>query len=141
MFRMKRLLLLPCLLATCLSAQSWRDNRAKLCFVRPEDSGAINGLQSWVRIQYYELGLIGTQAGCLFIDPGNSDLIVTSTIPYDPHSTNEMACKSPVMKLNLQANENRTFMIFPATRKGAYACGWRIRPIAPSVGENGKKKP
>jgi hypothetical protein len=143
--QMKRLMLPLCLLVICvneLGAQSWRDHRARLCFIRPEDSGAINGLQSWVRIQSYEFGLSGTQSGCLFVDPAqNSDLIVTSTIPYDPHSTNEIACKSPLIKLNLQLDEDRTFVIFAARRKGIPICGWRIEPIAPSKNANSKKNP
>lgn len=52
-----------------LQAQSWRDNRARLCFDRPEDNGAINMLPSWVRIRGYDLPLVGGQAACVFLQP------------------------------------------------------------------------
>ena len=79
-----------------------------------------------------EHGLIGGQAACIFVDPGSDDLLVTSTIPYEPESKDEEACKSPVKRLQLAPNENRVFMIWPATKGSSYACGWRIEPTSPS---------
>jgi len=77
-----------------MAAQSWRDNRARLCFVGPEDNGAMNILQSWIRIDDYDVPVIGGQAVCLYVLPGSQELIVTSAIPYDPHSRDAAACKS-----------------------------------------------
>lgn len=119
------LLFLACF--SSAAAQSWRDNRAQLCFVRPEDNGGINALQSWVRIGDYEVPLIGGQAACLYVDSGANELIVTSTIPYEPSSKNPRACKSKPMKLSLLPNEKRTFTIRPATKSDEYICGWQIQ--------------
>jgi hypothetical protein len=130
-----------CLLLACsvpLLAQSWRDNRAQLCFERPENNGGINILASFVRFLDYSVPLIGGQAVCIFVDPGSNDLLVTSTIPYDPESTDEEACKSPVKRLQLAPNENRVFTIWPVTKGSTYVCGWRIEPVHP-LRSNSKK--
>ena len=132
---MKNPLLGLCLILACSSsvaAQSWRINRARLCFVRPEDNGAMNILQSWVRIADYEVPVIGGQAVCLYVEPGSDELIVTSTVPYDPDSTDTEACKSVPLKLELTPDENRTFIIWPATKGSSYVCGWRIE-LTPSL--------
>jgi hypothetical protein len=127
---MKTALLGLCAMLLCsssMAAQSWRDNRARLCFDRPEDNGAINVLQSWIRVEDYELPVIGGQAACLYLRPGSYTLSVTSTIPYDPHSRNAEACKSKVLELEIAPDEDRTFSIEPATSKdGSYTCGWRV---------------
>jgi hypothetical protein len=112
--------------ASSLAAQSWREDRARLCFVRYEDNGAMNILQSWIRVADYDVPVIGGQAVCLFVQPDSEELIVTSTIPYDPRSRNTEACKSKPLKLDLAADEDRTFTIEPATKGDHYACGWRI---------------
>lgn len=138
---MKKPLLCLCLLLTCsasLLGQSWRVDRARLCFVRIEDNGAMNILGSWVRFADYRVPLIGGQVACIFVEPGSDDLLVTSTIPYNPESTDEEACKSPVVRLQLAPNENRLFFIWPATKGSTYVCGWRIEP-AGSVHKNPKK--
>ena len=109
------------------SAQSWRDNRAKLCFVRYEDNGAINILESWVRVEEYRVPLIGGQAACVFVDRGDVKVVATSTVPYEPDSTDEEACKSPVLNLHVVANGSRVFFIDPAVMGGSYSCGWQIR--------------
>jgi len=122
-----------------MAAQSWRDNRARLCFDRSEDNGAINVLQSWIRVEDYEVPVIGGQAACLYLRPGSYKLSVTSTIPYDPHSRNAEACKSKVLEFELVPDEDRTFSIEPATRKnGSYTCGWRIHPTGSSRKTGGK---
>jgi hypothetical protein len=112
---------------SCMATQSWRDNRARLCFVRSEDNGAMNILQSWIRVADYDVPVIGGQAVCLYVHPGSEELIVTSTIPYDPNSRNTRACKSKALKLELAADEDRTFTIEPATNRDRYTCGWRIQ--------------
>ena len=132
---MKAALLGLCVTLVCSSsvaAQSWRDNRARLCFDRGEDNGAINGLRSWVRIEDYEVPLSGGQAACLYLRPGDYDLTVTSTIPYEPNSKNTKACKSKALNLELAPDEDRTFSIEPATNKDGYTCGWRIHATGSS---------
>jgi hypothetical protein len=115
--------------SSSMAAQSWRDNRARLCFDRGEDSGAINGLPSWIRIEDYEVPLSGGQAACIYLRPGGYELTVTSTIPYEPRSRNTKACASRALKVELVADEDRAFSIEPATsRNGSYACGWRVHP-------------
>ena len=59
--------------AVSLSAQSWRADRAKLCFVRPENTGMINGLKSRIEVENYRLPLIGDEAACVFVDSGISN--------------------------------------------------------------------
>ena|ERR1700722_2730337 len=133
---MKTALLVLCTMLVCTSsvvAQSWRLNRARLCFVREEDSGAMNALQSWIRVADYDVPIAGGQAACLFVEAGSTDLIVTSTIPYDPHSRNAEACKSKLLKLALTSNQDVTFNIDPATNRDGYTCGWRIRQTASST--------
>jgi hypothetical protein len=133
---MKTALFSLCAILICASsvvAQSWRLNRARLCFVREEDNGAMNTLQSWVRVADYDVPLIGGQAVCLYVQDGSNDLIVTSTIPYDPHSRNTEACKSKVLKLELTDDGDKTFNIDPATNRDGYTCGWRIRQTASST--------
>src|ERR1019366_9233918 len=71
---MKTALFSLCAILICASsvvAQSWRLNRARLCFVREEDNGAMNTLQSWIRVADYDVPLIGGQAVCLY-GKGNS---------------------------------------------------------------------
>jgi hypothetical protein len=114
-----------------MPAQSWRDNRARLCFVRYEDNGAMNVLQSWIHVADYDVPVIGGQAVCLYVLPDRdelNELTVTSTIPYDPHSKNTEACKSKALKFQLTPDEDRTFTIEPATKGDSYTCGWRIHP-------------
>jgi hypothetical protein len=119
--------------SSSMAAQSWRDNRARLCFDRPEDNGGINVLQSWIRVEDYEVPLIGGQAACLYLQPDSYKVVVTSTVPYDPHSRNAEACKSKLLELELAPDEDRTFSIEPATSKdGSYTCGWLIHPTGGS---------
>jgi hypothetical protein len=124
-----------------IAAQSWRDNRARLCFDRGEDNGAINGLPSWIHIEEYEVPLIGGQAACLYLRPGTHELTVTSTIPYEPHSRNTKACKSKTLELELAPDEDRAFSIEPATNRNGYACGWRIRQTPSSRKATQKARP
>jgi hypothetical protein len=113
--------------AASLSAQSWRADRAKLCFVRPENTGMINGLKSWIEVgNYYRLPLAGDEAACVFVDSGNLELLVTSTLPTEQDSPKDDTCKSPAMKLHLSAKETRVFFVYPGTDKDEYACAWRI---------------
>src|ERR1022692_4603218 len=140
---MKTALLSVCAILVCASsmaAQSWRLNRARLCFVREEDNGAINGLRSWIRIEDYSVPVIGGQAVCLYVQPGSNNLTVTSTIPYDPHSRNTGACKSKVLKIELTPDEDRVFNIDPATNRDGYTCGWQIKQT-PSSHKSTRKDP
>ena len=141
---MKSALLRFCLVLACsssLAAQDWRDDRARLCFVRYEDNGEMNILQSWIRIEDYEVPVVGGQAVCLYVQPGSKDLVVTSTIPYDPNSTNTEACKSKALKFELTAGENRTFSISPASKGSVYKCGWHIEPASTSPKKPQSKAP
>ena len=122
-------------------AQSWREDRARLCFVRPEDNGAINVLQSWIRVEDYEVPVIGGEAVCVYVAEGSNNLLVTSTIPYDPNSTNTEACKSKPLKLDLTAGENRTFFISPASKGGVYKCGWHLESAGASPKKPQSKPP
>src|SRR5690349_1992411 len=88
-------------------AQSWRNDRAQVCFVRPEDSGAMNGQPSWIRMEDYEVAVSGGQAVCLYFVPGNYELSVTSTIFFETPSRNTKACKSKTLTLELVENEYR----------------------------------
>ncbi len=123
------------------AAQWWRDDRAKLCFLREEDNGAIKLLQSWIRVGGYEVPVRGGQAVCLYVRAGNHELTATSTLPYDPHPRNPEACKSKPLKLELAANDERTFNVAPATNRDGYACGWLIKPrpagrkVTPALGQ------
>jgi len=133
---MKTALLGLCVMLVCslsIAAQSWRDNRARLCFDRGEDNGAINGLPSWIRIEDYEVPVSGGQAACLYLQPGSYELTVTSTIPYEPRSRNTKACTSKALKLELAPNEDRAFSIEPArSRDDSWTCGWRIHATGSS---------
>ena len=121
---------------TSVGAQTWRADQGRLCFVRPENNGAMNVLESWIRVAYYNVPVIGGQAVCLYAQPGESELTITSRYPYDPWSKNDEACKSRILKLSIKGNDNRTFLICPATKDGSYACGWRIteRTLKPNTG-------
>ncbi len=112
--------------AASLTAQSWRADRAKLCFVRPENSGMINGLISYIEVENYRLPLIGDEAACVFVDSRDIELVVTSTLPTEQDSPNEKACRSPTVKLHLGANDTRTFFVYPGTKDSEYTCAWRI---------------
>ncbi len=112
--------------AASLCAQSWRADRAKLCFVRPENGGMINGLKSWINVENYHVPLIGDEAACVFVGSGDVELVVTSTLPTEQDSPKDETCKSPAMKLHLSAKETRVFFVYPGTNKDEYACAWRI---------------
>jgi hypothetical protein len=116
-----------------LPAQSWRLDRARLCFDRPENNGRMNIVESWVRIADYQVSLIGGQTACIYVYAGSEELVVTSNYPYAPEPNKDEACKSKTMKLELSANENRMFTIWPTSKGSSYTCGWRIVPsLAPS---------
>ena len=121
------------------SAQSWRDHRARLCFVREENNGAINGLPSWIHIDddEYRAAVIGNGAVCFYVRGGTHELHISSTVPYEPRSRNTEACKSRTLKLELKADDDRTFMIEPSVTSAGYGCGWRL---IPAHGRN-KSKP
>jgi hypothetical protein len=125
--------------SSTLLGQSWRLDRAKLCFDRAEDNGRMNIHESWVRVSDYKVRLIGGQAVCVFVEPGNAEVVVTSTIPYHPESKNDQACKSRVVKLELAPKENLTFVLEPASKGPTYVCGWRIQQIQTAL--NKSKKP
>jgi hypothetical protein len=124
-----------------LVAQSWRLNRARICFVRGENNGAMNTLQSWIRVADYDVPVTGGQAVCLYVEAGSNELIVTSTIPYEPHSRNTEACKSKVLKLELTSDEDRAFNIDPAINRNGYTCGWQIKQTASSTKATREKIP
>jgi len=130
-----RALVLILVSSATLLGQSWRGERAQLCFDRPENNARMNIYESWVRLSgHYRVPLIGGQTACIYVDAGRTDLIVTSGVPYDEKSEHQEACKSKVMKLELARGENRFFIIWPATKGPYYACGWLIVPAqsAPS---------
>jgi hypothetical protein len=118
------------LLGQSLLGQPWQDDRAQICFDRPENNGMMNIHESWVHALNYRVRLIGGQAVCLFTEPGSVEVVVTSTVPYKPSSTNQWACKSRVIQLELKAREKREFMIWPAAKGPTYVCGWRLQPVA-----------
>lgn len=130
------------LIAVCsatLLGQSWRLDRAQLCFDRAEDNGRMNIHESWVRVSDYKVRLVGGQAVCVFVEPGNTQIIVTSTVPYNPESKNEQACKSRVVKLELAPRENRLFFISPASKGPSYVCGWHIQQVQPAQSKQKKQ--
>ena len=128
-----RALVLTLVSSATLLGQSWRPERARLCFDRPENNGRMNIYESWVRLSgHYRVPLIGDQTACVYVDAGRTDLIVTSGVPYDEKPEHQEVCKSKVMKLDLARGENRLFTIWPATGGPSYACGWVIVP-APSA--------
>jgi hypothetical protein len=120
---------LAALFSAALLGQSWRGETAELCFVRPEDNGSINILESWVRVSDYRVPLFGGQSACVFVHPGVMELVITSRVPYEPTSKNEEACTSRPVKLELASHDRRVFAIDPATKGSAYVCGWRVRPM------------
>jgi hypothetical protein len=139
MLMIRTCFVLLALCSTTLLGQSWRLDRARLCFDRGEDNGAMNVHQSWIHVSDYEIPLIGGQAVCVFIEPGSAEVQVTSTIPYEPNSKNRQACKSRVVELDLAPNENRTFSIEPASKGSAYICGWHIQQVHPALSKSMKK--
>ncbi len=95
----------------------------------------MNVLESWVRVSDYDVPLIGGQTVCLYIEPGNTELTVTSLYPYRPDATDDEACKSKTLKLTLTPNQNRTFLICPAIKGDHYACGWTISKTSAGCGD------
>ena len=72
---MRTVLLAAFAILACSSsilAQSWRTDRAPLCFVREEDNGANNGLASWILVGDYDVPVTGGQAVCLYVLPGST---------------------------------------------------------------------
>ena len=141
----KTALLGLCLVLGCsvsIEAQSWRNSRAQLCFDRPENSGSMNGQQSWIRIEDYELAVSGGEAACLYFLPGSYELTVTSTVFGAPRSGNTRVCKSKTLTIELADDEDRAFSIEPATSKnGDWKCGWLIHPIGGSHKPSRKDHP
>ena len=124
------------LCSTSVCPQTWRDDQVRLCFVRPENNGAMNVLESWIRVADYNVPMIGGHAVCLYVESGKSELTVTSLYPYNPKSKDPEACKSETLKLSLSSGDNRTFLICPAIKGDHYTCGWRIagRTLKPNAG-------
>jgi hypothetical protein len=101
----------------------------------------MNVLESWIRVADYSVPVIGGQAVCPYVQSGENELVVTSRYPYDPKAKDDNACKSRPLKFNLSGSDNRTFLICPATKGGAYACGWRITEgaLKPNTGCNDQR--
>jgi hypothetical protein len=102
--------------------------QGEVCFVRPENEGKMNIVESWIRISTYNVPVIGGQKICVFVDPGLTDLTVTSAQPYgDPQSDDDSdACTSRTVKVNVRRERRRVFFIFPRIHDSTYVCGWTI---------------
>jgi hypothetical protein len=97
----------------------------------------MNIVESWVRVSDYNVPLVGGQAACIFLEGGSAEVIVTSTMPYEP-TKNEKACKSKVLKLELTPNENLVFAVWPASNDSGYMCGWHIHQVQPEKSKSKK---
>jgi hypothetical protein len=87
----------------------------------------MNGQQSWIRIEDYELAVSGGEAACLYFLPGSYELTVTSTFFGESRSRNTKACKSKTQTIQLAEDEDRAFSVEPAKSKdGEWKCGWLI---------------
>ena len=64
----------------------------------------MNVLESWIRVADYNVPVLGGQAVCLYAQPGDSELIITSRYPYDLKSKDDEACKSQTLKLHLSGS-------------------------------------
>jgi hypothetical protein len=94
----------------------------------------MNVVESWVRVADYRVPLIGGEAACVFVDPGEYNVVITSVSidPLKPNSKKTDACKSPVVQLRVEAKEDRVFSIWPATKRDEFVCGWRMESRNPA---------
>jgi hypothetical protein len=133
---MKNLLCVSLLLFTStVHAQTWRSDRATLCFVRLENNGRMNIQSSWIHYSDYEIPIVGGQAICIYTSSGAGDLYVSSTIPYEPSSKNTDACRSNTIHIDLRPKDDRLFTITPVSKRGSYVCGWRVHPGPPAASD------
>jgi hypothetical protein len=100
---------------------------AQLCFQRQENNGSINILPSCIQISDYKVPLLGGQSICLSVENGSTEAFVSSTVPYNPASKDNQACKSARLKLDLRAGDKRLFTVEPKSEHSAYVCGWNLR--------------
>jgi hypothetical protein len=103
-------------MAECLSEQI--NLSAKICFERFESNGSINIHETVLKLSNYQtVSLIGGQAACVFVEPGEYFFNIETCKPY------ETSCKtwsSEKYSFKLRTDETISFEIYPTGTGAAY---------------------
>ena len=90
----------------------WADLPCKICVERPEEQGILNVREARIIIDDKQaLVLIGGQAACVFISPGNHFIYAESYNPYNPNPENPKAWLSNKITFILEKGEMAEFEI------------------------------
>ena len=102
----------------------WADLPCKICVERPEEQGILNVREARIIIDDRQaLVLIGGQAACVFISPGNHFIYAESYNPYNPNP--EEPAQSGGCRKNWDSpNQNSKNPGTPRSRNGRY---WPLR--------------
>ena len=103
-------------MAQCASMQ---DNlSAKICFERFESNGAINTQESAVKLSNYQsISLIGGQAACIFLEPGDHSFNIESCKSYETPCKQRSSEKYP---FRLRKGGAVSFEIYPTANGASY---------------------
>lgn len=109
------------------------DLTSRICFVQPEISGRMNVEQSKVSVSNYQhLTLMGGQAGCLYVFPGDYSFRIEF---QDSERLFHRRSESPKYNVTLNKGEIAVFEVYPAMKNDEYAGAWRARLIRKTNGE------
>ena len=104
---------------------------ARVCFVRPEDSGRMNLLP--VRIYGFRADrerllttLFGGAEACVDIEPGDWSFEARSSRPYSQRAGNPKACRSNPFMTGTTAGVTTTIEVSPKSKGSTYVCGWGL---------------
>ena len=103
---------------------------AQLCFVRGEDNGILNIIRAKVTLNtHQEILMVGGQAGCFCLRPGNYSFLIESPNPY-PAADKVRKWKSLRYNVELKEKDEVLYQLLPRQRSGTYTGGWLIRRIS-----------
>ena len=105
---------------------------AQICVERPGDNGALN-----IRLANVVIGdsgpilsLMGEQAACAYVEPGQYAVHAQSPDPYDPESKDPAKWKSAPLSLVLTAGQ-RVILDVCGTGSNAAYRNWKVQRSGP----------
>ena len=105
---------------------------AQVCFVQPEISGRMNVEESMISLSNDQhLTLMGGQAGCLYVPPGNYSFRIEF---QDSEQLFHRKSKSPKYNAALSTGERAVFEVYPLMKDEEFSGAWRARLIQKTTG-------
>jgi hypothetical protein len=104
------LIMISCImfLASCAGVSTnyrpkWIENPGQICIERPEEIGMVNivGVNVIIR-DFQTIRLLGGQAACAYVEPGDFFVYGHSYDPSDPNNPNPQAWKSETLRFDVK---------------------------------------